>query len=208
MNRTSTKVITPPCVVCNQESEVKLTLEEYRRLTQTRDDGRPFYLIQDALPERDAGFRELVKTGTHPACWDAMFASAAEGDDAIPTPTSGLLVVPVEGPTFVVGFVPGDSLGVLQEHVQGYVECVDVGTATTTKPGVDMWLNEEGKFRADFAQNERAQLLWNLAFGAGSDYIMGPAVLARHDDEGETIALSEDDITELRATFDTLGLEA
>ena len=31
-------------------------------------------LIQKAFPSLSAGVRELLMTGTHPACWEEMFA--------------------------------------------------------------------------------------------------------------------------------------
>ena len=39
-------------------------------------------LIQDALPTRDADFRELVKSGIHPSCWAEMFSDEEDDDDA------------------------------------------------------------------------------------------------------------------------------
>ena len=35
-------------------------------------------LVQAAMPERDAEFRELVVTGTHPGCWDKVFNAEDE----------------------------------------------------------------------------------------------------------------------------------
>jgi hypothetical protein len=68
------RVVTPACMLCGRNSGVTLTALEHKRLmARDPDTGRPTYLIQDALPERDADFRELVKTGTHPECWDKMF---------------------------------------------------------------------------------------------------------------------------------------
>ncbi|MET0725775.1 MAG: hypothetical protein ABWY36_05440 [Leifsonia sp.] len=67
-------VHTPACMFCGESSAVLLTIEEHRRLFATDPlTGRRVYLIQDALPDREPSFRELVKTGTHPACWDQMF---------------------------------------------------------------------------------------------------------------------------------------
>lgn len=67
-------VVTPRCMLCGKTSGVTITIAELARLEATDpDNGRPTYLIQDALPDRDAGFRELIKTGTHPECWNIMF---------------------------------------------------------------------------------------------------------------------------------------
>lgn len=64
---------TPPCIHCHQTSEVTLTDAEV--------DALPRMAIQLALPDRDADFRELIKTGIHPPCWDAIFADDIEGGD-------------------------------------------------------------------------------------------------------------------------------
>lgn len=74
----SAVITTPPCMVCSQTSTLIITIEEWQRLSAIDDNGRPRYLIQDALPERDSDFRELVMTGTHPECWSQIFP---EGDD-------------------------------------------------------------------------------------------------------------------------------
>lgn len=66
-------IITPECWVCHGRSHVGLTPEEYEALNARDEQGRPAHLIQDALPNRDADFRELVKTGIHPECWATMF---------------------------------------------------------------------------------------------------------------------------------------
>lgn len=65
-------IVTPPCMKCGERSTVELTETERAAL----ETGA---LIQLALPERDADFRELVISGIHPACWAAMFPD--EDDD-------------------------------------------------------------------------------------------------------------------------------
>lgn len=59
-------ITTSPCIICKEVSTVELSREEQTALGSGA-------LIQHALPERSDGFRELVKTGTHPECWDKMF---------------------------------------------------------------------------------------------------------------------------------------
>ena len=121
----------------------------------------------------------------------------------------GYLLIPVEGPTQVLDVpTPDQSLAALQFGVGGYVECVEVDASTLVgRPAIDMWLNEEGKFNG-MQPNDRAQYLWVLTHGH-TDIMMGPVVLtATADDQGETHALGEDDITSIRATFDMLGWEA
>lgn len=68
-------VKTPPCMVCGAPSIVELQRAEWVALQGGA-------LIQDALPTRDADFRELVKSGTHSACWAEMFSDEENDDDA------------------------------------------------------------------------------------------------------------------------------
>lgn len=69
---TATKTVTTsPCMLCGNASAVELTVQEAEALASGA-------YIQDALSSRDAGFRELVISGTHPACWDEMFGSDEE----------------------------------------------------------------------------------------------------------------------------------
>lgn len=60
-------VNTPTCPVCRQADELVLPADGYLRWL----DGE---LVQDALPALAAADREMLVTGTHPACWDEMFA--------------------------------------------------------------------------------------------------------------------------------------
>ncbi len=77
-------VTTPKCIVCNKESTLFLERAEWAALQGGA-------LIQNALPTRDASFRELVKTGTHPECWERMFGDVAEQeDDEDPEPPSSV----------------------------------------------------------------------------------------------------------------------
>lgn len=64
---------TPMCMICGIASEVEVTEEEYVHLGSSTHRH-----IQDALPNRDADFRELLISGTHPACWDTMADSVEE----------------------------------------------------------------------------------------------------------------------------------
>lgn len=60
------KLTTNPCYVCKEESVVEITREEYMAVAK----GTP---IQDALPDRDPGFRETLISGTHNDCFDSLF---------------------------------------------------------------------------------------------------------------------------------------
>jgi hypothetical protein len=66
------EVVTNPCVVCKESSLVPVVEADYLRW---QVEGM---LVQQAFPEMPVDQRELLVTGTHPKCWDAMWA---EGDE-------------------------------------------------------------------------------------------------------------------------------
>lgn len=57
---------TPSCMLCKAATVLELTAQE-------ATDLQSGVYLQNALPLRDEDFRELVLTGTHAHCWDAMF---------------------------------------------------------------------------------------------------------------------------------------
>jgi hypothetical protein len=99
------------------------------------------------------------------------------------------LLIPVEGDASIIDLDANleGSLKALQGAVEGYIECVSL------MRGVDMWVNEEGKYTHPI--NLRAT---NIAIAAESlflgDYISGPAVVARSDEDGDTVGLTDEDI--------------
>lgn len=56
---------TPTCMQCGQSGEVNMLMSEYKKLLGPGH-------IQDALPHHSLDEREMLITGTHPACWTAM----------------------------------------------------------------------------------------------------------------------------------------
>ena len=86
-----------------------------------------------------------------------------------------------------------DSLTALQEGVGGWVQAIDL---TTT---MSMWCNEEGKLQG-LPHNPFAQAMWDKAFGAGTDYIVGDVVFtSTPDDEGYTQSVTAEDERVIRA---------
>lgn len=59
------KYITPPCMLCKRTST--LVVDEAK--LSAWQSGQ---LIQHAFPDLHADVREMIKTGTHPECWDAL----------------------------------------------------------------------------------------------------------------------------------------
>lgn len=82
--------------------------------------------------------------------------------------------------------ISADSLEYLQTAVGGWVQAIDIATDMT------MWCNEEGKL-IGLPHNPYAQFMWDKAFGAHTDYIVGDIVLTGGtDEEGATLGLSDE----------------
>ncbi len=62
---------TKPCMWCHKTSILTLEVAKLHRYICGE-------FVQDVWPEMDADQRELIMTGTHPACWNAM---VPEDDD-------------------------------------------------------------------------------------------------------------------------------
>jgi hypothetical protein len=62
---------TVPCIRCNETSTITVDADAHRRWTSGE-------LIQDAFPDMTADRRELLISGTHSACLDAMFNTEEE----------------------------------------------------------------------------------------------------------------------------------
>ena len=91
------------------------------------------------------------------------------------------------------------SLETLQGLVDGYITRV----ATTE---FELWVNEEGLLRADFATNVAAQRLLARA-GAPGHRIVGPAVILRDGYDGESYPLAPDATEQMVAELRELGCE-
>jgi hypothetical protein len=65
------KVRTWPCPWCTKTSVVEVDAESYRRW-------RSGTLVQDAFPMMSLDEREMLVTGTHPACWNDMMIDMDE----------------------------------------------------------------------------------------------------------------------------------
>ncbi|MCJ0700255.1 hypothetical protein FRIG_03750 [Frigoribacterium faeni] len=66
MSTITTHHTTPACMFCQGETAVELTAAEAARWSA----GTP---IQDAMPNRPAAERELIRSGIHPECWTGAF---------------------------------------------------------------------------------------------------------------------------------------
>lgn len=70
------------------------------------------------------------------------------------------------------------SLENMQALVGGYIECINIGK------GLDLWCNEEGRI------NGLPMIMDPII----DDFIAGDYFFARHDNEGNTISLTDDDV--------------
>ena len=69
-----TEVETPRCCFCGERSKIWVDLSAYSAWQSGT-------LLQDAFPNVSPSERELLKMGTHPACWDAMFGDPDDDDE-------------------------------------------------------------------------------------------------------------------------------
>lgn len=84
-------------------------------------------------------------------------------------------------------------LEALQKRVGGWIELIYSGAYVSQEMvdrNIDIFINEEGKLNA-LAYNPRATSLTRLLLWG--DSIVGPAVLCKSDNEGNSVPLSEDD---------------
>ena len=68
METTTVPHVTARCMFCQQTSTVELSRLEAELWKQ----GTP---IQDAMPDRPADERELIRSGIHPQCWTEAFGT-------------------------------------------------------------------------------------------------------------------------------------
>lgn len=71
---------TQACLICGQTGNIELTEQQII----TYDDfvsGRDKRKIQDVFPDLSNALREQIMTGTHPECWDTMFAATECTED-------------------------------------------------------------------------------------------------------------------------------
>lgn len=91
--------------------------------------------------------------------------------------------------------ISSDQLRILQTAVGGYVQAIDLDDDTT------LWVHEEGKM-IGLEHNPAAQILWDRAFGEGTDHIVGNAVITgTPDSNGNTRGLSKEQMDMLWERF-------
>jgi hypothetical protein len=87
------------------------------------------------------------------------------------------------------------SYATLSRAVGGMIEAV------TLPSGLTLWVNEEGKMNG-LPVNEYATRLFDSAFGSGIDIIVGNAIITGGaDDEGETLGLTDEEVSILVANL-------
>ncbi len=62
---------TKPCIRCGKMTQLKLDAAKHARWIVGE-------LVQNVWPEMPAEEREMLITGTHPACWDQIFSDDHE----------------------------------------------------------------------------------------------------------------------------------
>ena len=101
------------------------------------------------------------------------------------------LFIGVDGTIETREFTVGESYEVIRNAVNGWIECAVVGGE------IDLWLNEEGKLIGLEPNPIATALFWDK-YGFGTDIIVGDVFLTAHNDEGETIGLTDSQVTFLK----------
>lgn len=101
------------------------------------------------------------------------------------------LFIGVDGTVETREFVVGDSYEVIRNAVDGWIECAMV------QEDIDLWLNEEGKLIGLEVNPIATALFWDK-YGIGTDVIVGNVLLANHNEHGDTIGLSDNQMNYLR----------
>jgi hypothetical protein len=94
----------------------------------------------------------------------------------------------------------GNRLEDLQEIVGGYIE-IPFLSETLYEKGIDVIINEEGKL-IDGLKPEIA--IVNEKQGNILDLVYGNCIFASHDDEGETVGLTEEQIKVVTEELETV----
>jgi hypothetical protein len=66
---------TRTCMHCDEETEFCLSKDEYQRLIINNE------YVQDVFPLLSKEDREVMISGTHPKCWNEMFAELDEEEE-------------------------------------------------------------------------------------------------------------------------------
>ena len=110
------------------------------------------------------------------------------------------LVVKASGETQVVTFEVGESYEVLRSAVDGWIECVRIGSL-----GIDLWVNEEGKIHGLPINFGVSYLYWDEykmpILDRFADPIVGDVIFTTSNDEGETTGLSDEQMKYLQQYF-------
>ena len=71
------KAVTPDCPICGISTDVMVDFEMYKAFCNKE------IIVQDAFPAMSKEEREVLMTGTHPDCWNIMWAGIDEEEGEI-----------------------------------------------------------------------------------------------------------------------------
>ena len=96
-------------------------------------------------------------------------------------------------------FDAADSLSQLQRAVGGYIERVSVELGR----GIDLFVDEEGKLNGLDENGVLTRFRYHRA--RVWDSLVGNGAFAKHDGEGETVGLTEDECADIERTLARFG---
>ena len=106
-----------------------------------------------------------------------------------------VVILPVEGKAFMNTFNKKDSYKQLSNAVKGYIELAPVPPIPASGDyQIDCFVNEEGLLKGMQCNRE-------LTAYAGGTFLVGDAIFAGHDGEGETVGLNRADAERIMNMF-------
>lgn len=104
--------------------------------------------------------------------------------------------ITVDGDYAEIGMPEGDTLHWLYDQIG--CDCVDL---VRLDPDLDMWLDDMGAYVNDGENVNTLATTLNLYKGNGHPALWGTAVITRHNQEGDTIGLTDGDVGELNGVL-------
>lgn len=100
------------------------------------------------------------------------------------------ITISTTGEKALVEFTEETSYDTIRNAVGGYIECI----CLPSSKGIEMWVNEEGKL-LNLDQNPTGTALWNDNYDALDVTVGNIIITGGTDDEGETLGLTDEQIT-------------
>ena len=114
------------------------------------------------------------------------------------TPTSGYIKITTTGELEIINAATvTDTTRFINQTVEGWFDVV------STDGPIDFWLNDEGMYTHPV--NPVATEIIRTWIGPATQMFYGPMLVARHNDEGETLPLTAEDMEHIISVHGTVN---